>query len=148
MDKQNTAEVGFQTVKKEIMQRGGKNVVDHKEGNKKFITFNGLDNKQYKVTSRSKKSGTWQTTITYGKPRTEKKNEDEFWLFIDIAYNPPKFYPVPLWWIQNNIHNAHQEYTNKYDGHRKNNDNSNHHAVQLRRIKKWENQWSIMGLTT
>jgi len=39
MDKQNTAEIGFQTAKKEIMKRVGKNVADHKEGNKKFITF-------------------------------------------------------------------------------------------------------------
>ena len=146
MDKQNTAEIGFQTAKKEIMKRGGTDVIDHKEGNKKFITFTGLDSKQYKVTSRSKKSGTWQTTIAYGKSRNEKQNEDEFWLFIDITFNPPKFYPVPLWWIQNNIHEAHQKYINKYDGHRKNNDNSNHDAVQLRRIKKWENQWSVMGI--
>jgi len=89
---------------------------------------------------------TWQTSIAYGEPRTEKQNEDEFWLLLDIAYSPPNFYPVPLWWIQNNIFEVHKEYLCRYDGHRKMNDNSNHHSVQLRRIKRWENQWSIMGI--
>ena len=146
MNNLRTADIGFRAGRHEIERRGGTDVVEHKEGNKRFITFTGLDGKHYEVTTRSKAKGTWQTSITYGKPRKENVLENEFWLFIDLTFDSPKFYPVPLWWISNDIYEKFQALLKKHGGHRKYNDNSIHHAIQLYRIKRWENRWSNIGL--
>ena len=142
----HTAERGIQATTKMIERLGGKDLRLHKAGNKRFITFVSPSGKQFKVTTRAKKSGTWQTSTTYGKPCLENHLENEYWVFVDLELDPPKFYPVPLWWILNNIYEVHQEYLKKYGGHRKHNGNSNHHSVQLKRIKSWEGQWKNMGL--
>ena len=141
-----TAEIGFQNAKSKIRERGGVNVIEHKEGNKRFITYIGLDGKQYKVFSRAKKAGTWQTSTSYGKQQKPKNNETNFWLFVDIGFDPPKFYPVPFSWISNNIYEVHQAYLEKHGGVRPINKESNHHAVGLKRIKNWEDRWETMGL--
>ena len=146
MERTNTPEIGFQCVKNKIKERGATNIVEHKEGNKRFLTYTGLDGRQYKVFSRAKKAGTWQTSTTYGETQKPKDNDSDFWLFVDIAFDPPKFYPVPFSWISNNIHEVHQEYLEKHGGDRPINRDSNHHAVTLKRIKQWENQWEKMGL--
>ena len=39
-----------------------------------------------------------------------------------------------------------QEYLKKYMGTRKYNPDSKHHAVQLSRIKQWENRWDLLNL--
>jgi hypothetical protein len=142
----NTAECGIQATTKMIKRLGGKDLRLHKEGNKRFITFASPSGKQFKVTTRAKKSGTWQTMTTYGKPCLENHLENEYWVFVDLEFDPPKFYPVPLWWISNNIYEVHQEYLERFGGHRKLNDNSIHHAVQLKRIKSWEGKWKNMDL--
>ena len=141
-----TAEIGFQAVLRAIKEHGGVDIVEHKEGRKRFITFTGLDGKKYKVFSRSKKVGTWQTTIEYGEKQEIKKDETDFWVFVDIAFDPPKFYPVPFSWISNDIFETHQKVMEPHGGQRKNNNDSTHHAIQLRRIKKWENNWECCGL--
>ena len=146
MDSCDTATMGFQEAIREIKRRGGVNVAEHKEGNRKFITFTGLNGKSYTVVTRSRKVGTWQTSIEYGRPSEENASEDNFWLFVDLENRPPKFYPVPLWWISNNIHEKFQMYLSNHGGHRKYNDKSTHHAVQLDRIEAWEHRWSNMGL--
>lgn len=146
MNNLRTAELGFQAARREIERRGGVDVQAHKDGNKRFIEFTGSDGVRYKVTTRSKSKGDWQTSINYGKARKEDPLEREFWLFVDLEFDPPKFYPVPLWWIKNDIHVAFQALLKKHGGHRARNDNSKHHAVRLPRIRRWESCWSEMAL--
>jgi hypothetical protein len=146
MSNLDTAERGIQATTEMIERLGGRDLRLHKEGNKRFITFVSPGGKQFKVTTRAKKSATWQTTTTYGKPCLENHLENQYWVFVDLEFDPPKFYPVPLWWILNNIYEVHEEYLKRYGGHRKRNDNSNHHAVQLERIKSWESRWKNMDL--
>lgn len=146
MNSLQTAESGFESAIREIEQRGAAGVDIHRDGHKRYITYIGQDGNIYKVTTRSKAKGDWQTSINYGKPSKEKANEREFWLFIDLDFDPPKFYPVPQWWIQNDIHEAFQALLRKHGGHRARNDNSTHHAVRLKRINRWESCWSEMSL--
>lgn len=146
MNNIDTAEQGIQVTTVMIERLGGKDVRLHKEGNKRFITFTSPSDKQYKVTTRTKKSGSWQTMTTYGKPCLKNHLENEYWVFVDLEPNPPRFYPVPLWWISNNIHEEHKKYLQRNGGHRKSNDDSKHHAVPLKRINSWENQWKSMDL--
>jgi hypothetical protein len=146
MSNLNTAKRGIQATTEMIKRLGGKDLRLHKERNKRFITFVSPSGKQFKVTTRAKNSGTWQTATTYGKPCLENQLENEYWVFVDLEFDPPKFYPVPLWWISNNIYEVHQEYLKRFGGHRKHNDDSNHLAVPLKRIKSWECHWKNMRL--
>ena len=129
-----------------IEKRGGRNINLHKEGHKKFITFVSMKGKQIKVTVRTKTYGDWQTSTTYGKASQENALENEYWVFVDLGMDPFRFYPVPLWWITNNIYEVYETYLKRYGGHRKYNDESTHHKVTLERIRRWEGQWDKMGL--
>ena len=146
MNNIKTAELGFTAAIREIGRRGATSVDTHKEGNKKFITYTGMDGNRYTVTTRSKAKGDWQTSINYGNSTQEKANERSFWLFVDLEFDPPKFYPVPQWWISNDIFEAFQALLKKHGGHRARNDKSTHHAVRLPRIRRWESRWSEMSL--
>ena len=146
MNHMATAELGLIAAQREIASRGGREVTLHKEGNRRLLTFVGHDGHQYKVITRSKTKGDWQTSIKYGEKCGENPIEREYWLFVDLGFDPPKFYPVPLWWIKNDIYGAHQRYLDKHGGHRARNDKSSHHSVRLPRIQRWESEWSEMGL--
>jgi hypothetical protein len=147
MNNINTAEQGFFAIQSAIERLGGRNIIARKEGSRRFFTFTSPDGNTYKITTRAKRSGTWQTSITYGKPRKENLLEKEYWVFVDLAFDPPKFYPVPLWWIENNIYEVHQEYLKRNQGHRPRNDDSNHHGIPLKRIEQWKDAWAALGFT-
>lgn len=146
MSNHNTAELGIKATRKEIERLGGVNIVEHKEGHLRFITFVSPNGNSYKVVTRARKSGTWQTMATYGEQRRENPLESEYWVFVDLGNNPARFYPIPFWWISNDIYEVHHEYLERHGGHRKYNDNSVHHAVSLTRIKSWEGRWDKLGL--
>ena len=141
-----TARTGIEASKHEIRRRGGSDIREHNEGHKRFIIFTGLDGKSYQITTRSKTKGTWQTQIEYGEPCEKNESEREFWLFVDLGFTPPKFYPVPLWWISNDIYKAHQKFLAEHGGHRPRTKGSSHHAVPLNRIRPWEGKWSNLSL--
>ena len=143
-----TAEKGFQATCKKVEQLGGTNITQHKDGNRRFITFTSPNGKNYKisVTAKSRSTYKWQTKTTYGRECAENPHEAEYWVFVDLGNNPPKFYPVPLWWILNNIYEGFQEYLRKNNGHRPGNDNSTHYAVNLEHIKSWEERWDHLNL--
>ena len=148
MNNLTTSHKGFSATKKKIEKLGGIDVNEHKEGKKKHITFKSTTGKEFKITTRSKASGTWQTDIRYGKKRQEQIGEKEYWIFIDLETEPNifyKFYIVPFWWIQNDIYTSHARYTSKYRG-RRDNDDSKHHGIELKRIEKWQNKWELIEL--
>lgn len=141
-----TAQLGIHAICEEIERRGGQDVCVRKEGNRSQVAFAAKDGKSYTVSPRTKRSGTWQTSIAYGKACMENPVERDFWLFVDIGCEPPKFYIVPAWWIANDIYEIHQKVLKSHGGHRKFNDDSNHHAISLRRIAAWEGCWEQLGL--
>jgi hypothetical protein len=143
-----TAEKGIQATCKKIEQLGGTNITQIKEGNRRFITFASSNGREYKISVRakSKSSYKWQSKTTYGRECKENPHESEYWVFVDLGNKPPIFYPIPLWWISNNIYEVFQEYLRKKGGHRPGNDDSTHHAVELEHIKQWEEKWDNIGL--
>jgi hypothetical protein len=145
-----TFEIGMKAVERMLENLGASNIEIKKEGNKKSIQFYSHDEKSsFSIVTRSKTAGTWQTSIDYGKPSKKKAAETDFWIFVDLDnIDKPKFYIVPKWWITNNIYETHQAYLSKYMGTRKYNPDSKHHAVQLSRIKQWENRWDLFNLKT
>lgn len=102
-----TAESGQLKVLQKLMSLGAINVSVCKEGRRTFIKFDSPTGKKYKVTTRAKMSGTWQTSINYANKCVPDKKDNEFWIFIDIRKEPATFYIIPLSWIQNDIYEAH-----------------------------------------
>lgn len=141
-----TALKGIQAVISELEKYGAKNSICLQKGNQRKIEFLSPNGNTYSATVRTKTTGTWQTSIKYAEVRAENVHERDYWVFVDIGEILPKFYPVPFWWISNDIHEAHEKYLERHGGHRKLNENSDHHAVQLNRVKKWENNWVQLGL--
>lgn len=94
---------------------------------------------------------TWQTSITRGRKREEPTEEDtHFWVFVELKKPPtqPEFYVVPEWWIENDIHRAHEEYLAKHGGQRAKTEDSTHHAIKRSRIGQWRDRWDLLGLFT
>lgn len=141
----NTRDKGIQATKRILKQLGVSNISEYKEKNKKFITFTSATGKEFQITTRSKTSGTWQTTIDYGKETKENTNEKDYWIFVDLSKQPNEFYIVPLWWIKNDIYKTHKDYLRDNGGTRPNNPNSKHHGIPLKRIRQWHNKWELIN---
>lgn len=146
INKFQTADVGFNAAEPKIERCGATGVDIRRDGHKRYITYIGRDGNFYEVTTRSKSKGDWQTSISYGVSSKWKANEREFWLFVGLEFDPPKFYPMPQWWKKNDVHKAFQVLLKKHGGHRARNDKSTHHAVRLNRIHHWESRRSEMSL--
>ncbi|MCS2162618.1 hypothetical protein MUU47_16125 [Scandinavium sp. H11S7] len=142
-----TAELGQLMVLQKLTSLGARNVIVQKEGNRSFITFDAPNGKGYKVTTRTKTSGTWQTTTNYGASCTFNKDDNEFWVFVDIGQKPNIFYVTPLSWINNDIYQAHMDYLTKHGGHRAENDESTHHAISIKRVASWKDAWDKLGFS-
>lgn len=142
-----TAELGQLMVLQKLTSLGASNAIVQKEGNRSSITFDAPNGKTYKVTTRAKTSGTWQTSTNYAAQCTLDKNDNKFWVFIDLGREPNTFYITPLSWIRNDIYQAHSDYLDKNNGHRAQNDNSTHHSIAVKRIADWKDAWGLMGLS-
>lgn len=140
-----TAELGQLMVLQKLTSLGASNAIVQKEGNRSSITFDAPNGKTYKVTTRAKTSGTWQTSTNYAAQCTLDKNDNEFWVFIDLGREPNTFYVTPLSWIRNDIYTAYMGYLEKHGGHRAQNDESTHHSISVKRIADWKDAWGLMG---
>ncbi|WP_347290909.1 hypothetical protein [Kluyvera georgiana] len=142
----HTAELGQIAVLHKLTSLGARNIVVQKEGNRSFIIFDAPNGKTYKVTTRSKKTGTWQTSTRYAARWALDKNDNMFWVFVDLGREPNIFYVTPLSWIRNDIYEAHLAYLDKHGGHRAQNEESTHHSIAVERIAVWKDAWGEMGL--
>ncbi|QLU67703.1 hypothetical protein [Citrobacter sp. wls718] len=142
-----TAELGQLMVLQKLTSLGASNAIVQKEGNRSSITFDAPNGKTYKVTTRAKTSGTWQTSTNYAAQCALDKKDNAFWVFVDLGREPNIFYITPLSWIRNDIYEAHLAYLDKHGGHRAQNDESTHHSISVKRIAGWKNAWGEMGLS-
>ena len=99
------------------------------------------------VKSKSGGQRSWQTRIVTKRP---KKIPEEiiYWVFIDLGVedSSPRYWIVSDWWIRNDIYNAHERYKAKHGGQRARNPDSLHHAIEEKRLRKWQSKWEILGI--
>jgi hypothetical protein len=112
---------------------------------KPFITFIALNGKTYKVTTRAKTAGTGKR-----QPATVLKvlliimAASSGYLSI-LAESPMRSISRHSPGLGNDIHQAHLDYLDKHGGHRAQNDESTHHAISVKRIAGWKDNWEQMG---
>ncbi len=93
---------------------------------------------------KTRRSGTWQTSIDEGKKCERCYNETNFWVLVDLKN--PDYYVVPDWWMRNDIHEVHQAYISKRGGSRALNPKSKHHSISVKRIEQWKGRWDLLKL--
>jgi hypothetical protein len=50
--------------------------------------------------------------------------------------------------MRRDIHHHHEGYLIRHGGLRPEEPESDHHAIEPYRVKKWENEWQLLGLRT
>jgi hypothetical protein len=114
-----------------------------------ILASNAEQTRTVMIQVKTKRSGTWQASTRAGIPREAVPEEQRFWVFVDLRKNanePPVYYIVHEWWIQNDIHEAHQAYLSRAGGTRTRNPESTHHAIPLSRIKDSKDRWDRLGI--
>jgi hypothetical protein len=105
-------------------------------------------NRTVAIQVKTKRSGTWQTTLREWTARVPEVAETRFWVFVDLhkTETPPAYFVVPEKWIQDDIKRAHKAYLERHGGQRARTPASNHHAIRLSRIKEWQDRWDLLGI--
>jgi hypothetical protein len=93
----------------------------------------------------TKRSGTWQTSTSYGEPRPAEEDPERFWVLVDLGGPAPVAYVVPEWWLVNDIHEVHAGYLARHGGTRPVTRTSTHHAIAPARVRSWRERWDLLG---
>jgi Holliday junction resolvase-like predicted endonuclease len=149
LNPQQVARAGEHFVAAELHRRGAYAVTF--AGNMPDIDILASDVEQTRTVAiqvKTSRSGTWQTDTRRGKTRASDTADGRFWVFVDLSHasSPPAFYVVPEWWIQNDIHEAHQAYLDRHGGQRARNPESTHHSIKRTRIEQWLERWDKLEL--
>ncbi len=144
-----TGQAGEYFVAAELNRRGAYSVTF--SGNMPgidIIASNVTRNRTVFIQVKTRRAGTWQTTIDQGKLAKKKDNETSFWVFVDLRpkLTFPEYYIVPECWIQNDIYKSHRAYLKKHGGKRARNPKSKHHSIKSDRIEKWKDRWDEMRI--
>ncbi|MDQ5909956.1 MAG: hypothetical protein QG599_2051 [Pseudomonadota bacterium] len=141
---------GRQHVEAELLRRGAVSVTSSSYGTRKtyLLVTNSSNDRTVELRIKTKQKGRWHTTTDEAQPAnvpSNLTNINSYWVFVDFS-GPPKYWIVPDRWIRNDIHEAHKKYLQKHDGHRAENDNSSHHAIEESRLEQWLNKWELLDI--
>lgn len=146
---QQTARAGEYFVAGELNKRGAYAVTF--AGNMPKIDILASNMEQARtvlIQVKTRRTGSWQTSIDQGKRCNSQYHKTSFWVFVDLGKQdfPPSYFIIPEWWIRNDIYRAHKTYLKKHGGRRKNNPFSKHHSITLARIEEWRDRWEILKI--
>jgi hypothetical protein len=141
---------GRRKLEAELLRRGAASVISNSRGTRRIylVATNANRDRTVELQVKTKQKGSWHTTINEAKPGDAPLNSEEiknFWVFVNLA-SEARYWIVPEWSIRSDIHEPHQRYLQKHDGHRARNDDSNHHSIEESRLKRWRENWEILGI--
>lgn len=142
-----TARAGEHYVAAELNRRGAYAVTF--AGNMPKIDILASDTDRERTISiqvKTRRTGTWHASTKDGRQAKRKKNEDRFWIFVDIEKvdSPPCYYIVPDWWMRNDIFKKFEEIKARHGGQRAKNPDSTHHGIRIKRVEQWKDRWDIL----
>ena len=146
---QQTARAGEHFGAAELNRRGAYAVTFAGNMPKVDILASNIDGtRTVRIQVKTRRSGTWHSSIHAGRRSRPTRDETSFWVFVDLADDSgsPTYYVVPDWWMRNNIYKVHREYLAKHGGRRKVNPKSEHHGIDLRRIAQWKGRWDLLKI--
>ena len=145
-DNQKTAREGRSAVAAEMICRGIARLEVLTANNTKIVRVTDSTGRSVDLHVKSRKSGTWQGSITAGSAQPPRAAPPRFWIFVDLGSDPVGFFIVPDRWMRRNIHQVHQTYLKRHGGRRLLNPKSRHHAIEPHRIERWRSKWELLGL--
>ncbi|MCS7303113.1 MAG: hypothetical protein NZ606_06745 [Candidatus Kapabacteria bacterium] len=114
-----------------------------------IIACNSDRSRTVYIQVKTKRRGkNWHSTIAGCRPTPPNPDEHNFWVFVDLGEigEPPRYWVVPEWWINDNIYWAHQEYLRRHGGVRPGNPDSLHHSIDESRLEEWKDRWDVLGI--
>jgi len=146
---QQTARAGEFFVAAELNKRGAYAVTF--AGNMPSIDIlasNRDQSRTVRIQVKTKRTGSWQTSIDHGRSCKPRDDKGSFWIFVDLGkeQDRPAYYIVPEWWARNDIHQAHQSYLKKHGGKHKFGSESKHHSIGVNRIQDWKEKWDTLRI--
>jgi hypothetical protein len=148
LSSQQVAYAGEHFVAAEIHRRGGYAVTF--SGNMRGIDLLASDAQHHRKVSiqvKTRRAGSWHANIARdAHPRAEDPTEEKFWVFVDLEPEQPEYYVAPAWWVENDIYEHHAAYLDKHGGRRAVNNESQHHAIPLKRLTAWRDRWDVVSI--
>jgi hypothetical protein len=66
-------------------------------------------------------------------------------IFVDLTGDYPDFYIAPAQWVRDDVKRHHEAWIESKGGVRPRNPASEHHALELDRIKQWHQRWDVLS---
>lgn len=143
-------QAGEHFVAAELHRRGGYAVTfSGNMPNIDVLASNAEHTRTVAIQVKTKTARDWQTSTTRGAARGEDSADERFWVLVDIGKTPaqpPRYFIVPEWWVQNDIHERHAEYLARQGGQRPRNPESKHFAIRPHFVEQWESRWEVLGI--
>jgi hypothetical protein len=99
-----------------------------------------VDDRTVQVLSRRLKDSPWQT-----KADRPVIDDAEAVIFVDLTGETPDFYIAPAQWVREVVKHDHALWLQSVGGARPRNQESDHTAVRLERIKEWHQRWDVLA---
>ena len=90
--------------------------------------------------------GRWVTSTRDGQPREKPVDETTFWVMVDLSADPPEYYVVPAWWLENTIYTDCQKYLAKHGGQRPRNPDSTDWSIHVTDVEQWRGRWDVLRI--
>ena len=141
---------GRQKVEAELLKRGAATVTTTSRGRRRtyLLATNSNHTRTVELRIKARRKGSWHATTDDAKPAARPPRSEDiksYWVLVHFS-DAPRYWIVPDWWIRNDIHHAHQQYLQKHGGHRAENDDTNHHSIEERRLQQWQDRWDVLGI--
>jgi len=146
---QQTGRAGEYFVAAELCRRGAYAVTFAGNMPRIDILASNLDrSRTVSLQVKTRRAGSWQTSIDEGERCRRSQNETHFWVLVDLIAppGPPQYYIVPGWWIRRNIYETHRAYLARRGGVRAINPTAKHHGIDVARIRQWKDRWDLLHL--
>jgi hypothetical protein len=145
-DTQAPARAGRALVRVELERRGA-TIRERVAGGVRYLELVDAEGRaKARVRVKTRQSGTWQARTTNGAPDPKPTEIPMYWAFVDMSIEPPRVYVSDDVTVRKGIHDGHQAYLAKHGGRRAENQESDHHAITLDRVERWNRGWKVLGL--
>lgn len=99
-----------------------------------------IDDRIAQVSSRRQPGSPWQ--FNANRPVVQ---DAVAVIFVDLTRDYPDFYVAPAQWVRDDVKRHHEAWLESKGGVRPRNPASEHHALELDRIKQWHQRWDVLA---
>ena len=130
----------------ELARRGAETRVERRGNRKEIIARGPGSNRDVVIMVRARTRGDWQAQASAGRVREPEAESSRFWIMVDLFADATNYYVVPEWWIQNDIHDKHQQYLAHHGGTRPLNEKSDTTKIETKRVVEWLDRWDQLSI--